>query len=478
MNRRQTRAAAKARGRDIPQVRRSASADSELRASVSHYQAGLLADSKQLCLEFLSREPKNVVALNLLGAIKHQEGDARQATELFGKAIALRPNYAEAHNNLGLALKDQGRLEEAVAAYHRALELKPDYPEAHSNLGIALSNQGKLEEAVAALWNAAPLRVEQEWTKWTARILEKEGVTVSRLRHDIEQAQYLVNVDRGNVLPAGYLEGLQEVALNIGSGKHDSVDGDKIKLTPEQINIISPAFRKIIHIHEARKISSGALNRENNWEEIQERYIAADPKIICIDDFLSGEALSSMQEFCLRSTIWKKEYENHYFGALMDKGFVGPLHFQIAQELKEKLPIIFGPHRLEQLWAFKYDSQVGSGVNLHADFAELNLNFWVTPDGANLDESSGGLLVYNISPPEDWTFAMYNTNQNNVLGKLIAEKSTTRTVIPYRANRAVLFDSVLVHESDEINFRDGYENRRVNLTYLFGKKLKGSFGGD
>lgn len=41
------------------------------------------------------------------------------------------------------------------------------------------------------------------------------------------------------------------------------------------------------------------------------------------------------------------------------------------------------------------------GIRVHADVASVNLNFWVTPDDANLDPSSGGLVVYPRVPPED-----------------------------------------------------------------------------
>ena len=36
---------------------------------------------------------------------------------------------------------------------------------------------------------------------------------------------------------------------------------------------------------------------------------------------------------------------------------------------------------------------------MHADHAAVNLNFWVTPDEANLDPLSGGLVVYPKAPP-------------------------------------------------------------------------------
>jgi hypothetical protein len=39
---------------------------------------------------------------------------------------------------------------------------------------------------------------------------------------------------------------------------------------------------------------------------------------------------------------------------------------------------------------------------------------------------------------------------------------------PYRANRAVIFDSDLFHASDRPHFREGYLNRRINITLLYG----------
>ena len=42
--------------------------------------------------------------------------------------------------------------------------------------------------------------------------------------------------------------------------------------------------------------------------------------------------------------------------------------------------------------------------------------------------------------------------------------------VPYRANRAVIFDSDLFHETDQIAFKEGYLNRRINITMLYGTR--------
>ena len=45
------------------------------------------------------------------------------------------------------------------------------------------------------------------------------------------------------------------------------------------------------------------------------------------------------------------------------------------------------------------------------------------------------------------------------------------TNINYKFNRAVLFNSDYFHETDEINFDENYESRRINITYLFGYRF-------
>jgi hypothetical protein len=159
-----------------------------------------------------------------------------------------------------------------------------------------------------------------------------------------------------------------------------------------------------------------------------------------------------------------------YLGAFSDQGFISPIHLQIAIELKQKLPKLFGKHSLGKFWAFKYDSILGKGINVHADFALLNLNFWITPDEYNNNKNSGGLKVYDAHAPEDWTFQKYNNNVDEVY-KFLNDNNANCTNIPYKFNRAVLFNSAYFHETDKIDFKDGYESRRINITYLFGNRL-------
>jgi hypothetical protein len=138
-------------------------------------------------------------------------------------------------------------------------------------------------------------------------------------------------------------------------------------------------------------------------------------------------------------------------------------------------------HFLQYLWAYKYDSQY-TGINTHADQAAVNVNLWITPDDANLDKSSGGLVVFTAKPPEDWDFAQYNTDTDFVMEQLLKPTGFANCTVPHRQNRAVVFDSALFHHTDEFKFKKGYKNRRINLTLLYGviqlSKTEGSMGTD
>jgi hypothetical protein len=204
---------------------------------------------------------------------------------------------------------------------------------------------------------------------------------------------------------------------------------------------------------------------------IQDRWRTSRPKIVVIDNLLTAAALEKLRRFCWGSTVWRRPHADGYLTALPEFGLACPLLAQIAGELRAAYPAILAAHGLRYLWAFKYDSTL-SGVGVHADQAAVNVNFWITPDEANLDPQSGGLIVWDVAAPPGWDFNRYNGNPAGVRDFLT--RSGARPVrIPYRANRAVIFDSDLFHETDRMAFREGYLNRRINITLLYGARGAG-----
>ena len=84
------------------------------------------------------------------------------------------------------------------------------------------------------------------------------------------------------------------------------------------------------------------------------------------------------------------------------------------------------------------------------------------------------MVVYKEKAPLDWAFDLYNYNKadsQRCIQEYLAEDDSGKMVVPYAENRIVLFNSNLFHESDTIEFKPGYENRRINVTLLFGNRL-------
>ena len=67
----------------------------------------------------------------------------------------------------------------------------------------------------------------------------------------------------------------------------------------------------------------------------------------------------------------------------------------------------------------------------------------------------------------------YNQRGAEFADELLRSTNFENVTIPYRQNRIVVFDSALYHKTDSFRFREGYENRRINLTLLFGKMRRG-----
>ena len=78
-------------------------------------------------------------------------------------------------------------------------------------------------------------------------------------------------------------------------------------------------------------------------------------------------------------------------------------------------------------------------------------------------------IFHQAEAPKDWDFHTYNNDEKKIREELKKSKGNTK-VIPHNENRAVIFNSNLFHETDSYEFKEGYENRRINVTMLFGKR--------
>jgi predicted O-linked N-acetylglucosamine transferase (SPINDLY family) len=131
---------------------------SGLRDANSLHRAGRIDEARALCLQMLRLQPRLPEALNLLGIIAAQTGDAERAAALFGEALALEPRNIATLNNQGNVLHALRRPQAAAASYEKAIAIQPDHAPSHNHRGRALFDLHRYEEALASHDRALALR--------------------------------------------------------------------------------------------------------------------------------------------------------------------------------------------------------------------------------------------------------------------------------------------------------------------------------
>jgi tetratricopeptide (TPR) repeat protein len=350
-------------------------------------------------------------------------GRFEEAAVLLQSAAAQQPGNAALLLDLGYALTVVGKFEPAVAAYRRALAIKPDLAEAHFRLGSILSENGQIAEGFAHYMRRAAL-VHGTGERPASSRPEPEH----KRKHDREQRDYLAG----------------------GTAPHDA-----------------PEVATLFHLAGGERLAGRAVNPAR--ASLMQEWERSNPQMVIIDDFLTAEALEALRRYCAGSTIWRRIYEAGYIGATPEDGFSCPLLAQIAEEILQNFAGILAPHPFHYLGAFKYDSTLSTGTNTHADNSAVNVNFYLTQDDANLDPDSGGMDIWDVGVPPGEDMRRYNGDESYARDFL--KRSNARmTRIPHRANRAVIFQSDLFHKTSDCRFREGYLNKRINVSLLFGRR--------
>jgi hypothetical protein len=398
----------------------------------------------------------------------------------YDRALALAPDTADAWRMRGAALCNLRRLDEAVASFDRALAIAPGLVDVQALRADILSMLRRFDEALAG-YEAAALVAPAD-----IRIQLNRAVTL----HTVQRFDdALTGLDRASAIDPDDPTVLFARARLLCEMNRISEGMEAFGRRAKLLGGASPAGspqpeHKRRHDREQRaylaeadmlpgsivggdRIAGPAVNpaarhaADAQWRE-------GDVQLAVVDGLLTQDALEALRRFCWGSAIWGECYDEGYLGALNVHGFASPLLAQIAEELRGVFPSIIGEHGLMGAWAFKYDSCL-RGTRIHADSAAVNVNFWITPDEANLNPESGGLVVWDVAAPAEWEFNQYNGDEAPI--RRFLDNANARPItVPYRCNRAVIFNSDLFHETDRMEFRDGYLDRRINITMLFGRR--------
>jgi tetratricopeptide (TPR) repeat protein len=469
-------------------------------------EAAIAAYDKALALApALARAAfKRAQALQAMG-----QGDAAAAG--FRQALRCDPAFAAAHVELGNLLLDRDRLADAEACfrtvlslnakafnghyglarthkrqrnyrdalrhYDQALAIEPSHLPAQVERGNALLGLGRYAEARDVFQNTfTQVRgtgrdADAPCTAGAANALSRAqgDVTVSRffLHNLAEHIDHLLQLGK---LHASFGELASTCRSVLAQVDRDM--GGFVTLPEAYARGIGALFGRCLHYEDTPAISGPAVNPDLDFATLEQQYLDSATAVVPFDNFLTRPALDSLYRFCLDSTIFFRQSHNAFLASYVSESFNCSLLFRIAEELKQHFPRVLGPHSLTNIWVYRYPDQ-GEGVRAHTDDAAVTFNFWITPDEANLDPESGGLVIYTKEQPMDWDWYKFNYQKDDpdVLRTLTEFiQSADSRIIAYRQNRALLFHSNLFHRSDDFRFRNTYADRRMNVTMLFGER--------
>ena len=403
-------------------VRSQAPLPEGITRSISHGRYGEAADALRTLVQ---REP-SVAVLVALADMTFQLGELTEAKENALKAVEADPREHSARVLLARVRTALDERDVALADFRAALELaRPKAPPAGGG-PIALPAHQAL--------------------------------------HNLEQLIYLEQADNlapGTLLPVP--ANVRDVAQRKLNQLLDSA-GDEIPAIPlgGQFGRLVADPPLVLHDEAPPAV---CLNRRDDWSDVVNAFKGEGKGIAFVDHLLTPEALAQLQRFCLRSTIWRRCYPTGYLGANPESGFFSALLLQIATELRQALPELLGQHHLNYWWSFVCQHQ-RPGIDIHADQSDISLNFWITPDRANLQPGGGGLDVWDVAAPDDWTFDDYNRGEKDIRAYL-QQKGARQTSIAYAENRGLVFRGSIFHQTAPLRFAEGFENRRRNVTMLF-----------
>ena len=387
-----------------------------------------------------------------------RDGDFELAVEVLQDVVERGPTL-EAVCMLASSYLELGEQDSALRYASAAVEMEPSSAPARdlrAKVDLALRDYAAALSDFGAL--AALCREQRPIPP------EKFSVPAHFALHNVEQLEHILAI--GNYDEQAFagifteeLPGLRRRLADVIAGAHGKAPWVSVHGRSSRI-LADPPYVRASEEKLPRYLNTGV-----DYRAIQQAVVTGGQKVQVIDDFLTPDALDQLQKFCLESTVWRHPYKFGYVGAFPQDGFASVSLFAIAEELLAALGEAFGGYQLAQWWAFAYDAQL-PGTDIHGDDADFSLNVWITPDSANLDPSRGGLVVWDKTAPSDWSFDDYNSGGDRVR-QFLQDHNAESTVVPYRVNRAVLFEGHLFHRTDDFAFAPGFANRRRSVTLLF-----------
>ncbi|MDA0340742.1 MAG: tetratricopeptide repeat protein [Proteobacteria bacterium] len=396
-------------------------------------------------------------------------GRPQNALPAIKRALALHPQGVDHLYLTGHVLDQHGQPDKAVEAWRRVLFVEPEHERAITQIAIAAAERGDFNLASEIILRPLQRRRGVDGAKTNDDSFHTTGRT--KLRHTAEQLDHLVVEGRLDESFAAIAKEARLLAEQIEPNRRAELR----KIKPPPSTAFLRAFNRLHYVAPAASIPGGVLNPDQDWARLQHAFADDGPCAVQIDNLLREPAWIALRRYCMESTVWFQNRFAEEVGGRLAEGLCCPLIFQLAHELKTAMPGLLSGLRLRTVFGYIY-FQVDQDGHLHADQGivgdrrVVSLNYWLTPTNANADPDHGGLWVWNKRAPEAYFRTSDEALKVRILDDLISAPDADARYVPYAGNRAMLFRADVLHKSEQMRFKEGLENRRISLTFVFGTR--------
>ncbi|MGH9873445.1 MAG: tetratricopeptide repeat protein [Pyrinomonadaceae bacterium] len=126
----------------------------QLEKAASLIRESRITEAEHQLNSILRIAPNEVVALNLLGTVRAQQGKLNEAESLLTRATRLDPMFVPAHMNLALLYLLKHAPEKTIVELKQVIQIEPNNVEANYKLARLMLSQGQIDEAINTLEKA------------------------------------------------------------------------------------------------------------------------------------------------------------------------------------------------------------------------------------------------------------------------------------------------------------------------------------
>lgn len=176
-----------------------AGVEQDLRLAKAHFERGDLKQAERLCISVLARDPGNLQALLMGGAMALGVDDKALAIDLFEQAVKRAPSSVEARLLLAEACENAHEYEDAIVHLEHVLTLRPSMPQALAALGRVYHRAGKGEEALAIIEKG-----EKAGVSWASMTIDQAVALIGLGRMKEAEEILRKNIAQGVLAASSY----------------------------------------------------------------------------------------------------------------------------------------------------------------------------------------------------------------------------------------------------------------------------------